>query len=483
MSQPFPFPPLQAFERLQITDGLLMTADLWQRAHGYHRQRQNFVYQALHHAAVVYGLGVVAIEPPEQVQSAYRDGRWVEIQPGVAIDGEGNPIVVAQAETFRLESEPSPGEQLRVYLTVSYVDPDELTPGLGDRVSIKERFRIVEKMTLEPRDVELCRICLEGQDIILRPAANVFEPGINEIDLLHRPMTQLRPEGMVRLVQLTDQSEADSAITRQLRYLIKAMHGLYPSLGGQEETGAIAPEETRPEDLADDEAAKSSTAPTLPLSGYDVIYAPWNSLQRCNLTTYEQLAEALHNGSLLLVSASPDEVGIAELYHLQAELQLALDNTGANDDLTSLRSSIEAELNAFNHDIDSRIQELIQSLQAIATMLHHPLQGDGTVNALHPLRLEPFLFSQLPTVEGCPLTMRLWGPILLVIGDLARQWGPDETLSHSRETIRSAQELGINLLHFAWRQRHLTQLQGNPFRPGLPPTPDSLRDRIPGTEA
>ena len=41
MSHPFPTPPIQPFERLQATDGLLVNAERWRKAHDYHRRRQN----------------------------------------------------------------------------------------------------------------------------------------------------------------------------------------------------------------------------------------------------------------------------------------------------------------------------------------------------------------------------------------------------------------------------------------------------------
>ena len=47
----------------------------------------------------------------------------------------------------------------------------------------------------------------------------------------------------------------------------------------------------------------------------------------------------------------------------------------------------------------------------------------------------------------------------MVYGNLASLWGLDDQLSLSREQIRSAQELGINILHYAWKRRNFTQLQ------------------------
>ncbi len=39
---------------------------------------------------------------PSQVEARYRDGRWVQIQPGIAIDLAGNLIVVPTSYDFLL---------------------------------------------------------------------------------------------------------------------------------------------------------------------------------------------------------------------------------------------------------------------------------------------------------------------------------------------------------------------------------------------
>ena len=51
------------------------------------------------------------------------------------------------------------------------------------------------------------------------------------------------------------------------------------------------------------------------------------------------------------------------------------------------------------------------------------------------------------------------GGIILVVGDLAAAWGLDSGLTLPRITIRTAQELGINILQYAWRRRQLIGLQ------------------------
>jgi hypothetical protein len=78
----------------------------------------------------------------------------------------------------------------------------------------------------------------------------------------------------------------------------------------------------------------------------------------------------------------------------------------------------------------------------------------------HPLRRHPFLFSAFPNgLSGQPVKLLVGGGIILSVGNLAGAWGLDEELSLPREIIRSAQELGINILYYAWQRRLMTQLQ------------------------
>ena len=73
--------------------------------------------------------------------------------------------------------------------------------------------------------------------------------------------------------------------------------------------------------------------------------------------------------------------------------------------------------------------------------------------------MKPFLFAALPVVNGQPIRLLTCGGIILVIGDIASAWGLDSALSLSRITIRTAQELGVNILQFAWKRRQLIGLQ------------------------
>jgi hypothetical protein len=440
MVRSYPFPAAQSFQRLQINDGLLMTADIWRRAHYYHRHRQNFVHQALYHPAIIDGLGVAVVDPPDQLQSTYRDARWIEVQPGIAIDMEGNPIVVPQPQTFHIESEPPTNGTLLVYLVLSYVDPDELQTVVGDRLSVTEQFRIVEKTTLNLKDIELCRILLKGEEISLKPATKTFQAEVNEIDFHHRPTAQMRPVGEIRLAQLTAGSSAEQIVTTQLSSLLKAVSVVYPRYQGITTIERIAATQAR-------QSGKQVPLDIFPVD-CDVLYAPWSLLQNYAASHLEKLSNTLAQGTTLVINAT---------------LQDAALNRSSSD-----------------QEIEFQVRQLVQALDPLATGLNNPLVGDGAIDAFHPLRVEPFFFAQWPLVEGVPLLVFQWGAIVLIVGDIVPYWGPDGMLQRPREVIRTAQEFGINLLLFAWQHRTYLQLQKQLVTPiAQRQSQDSLQSRFP----
>lgn len=442
MPRSFPFPLFQSFERLLISDGLLMTAQRWKNAHDYHRRRQNFHHQSLHQPGIVCGLGVSVIPAPMDVAAQYRDGRWLQVQPGIAIDLVGNPIIVPQPERFRIQSEPPPGQSLLVYLVVSYVDPDQLRHPAG-KESVWEQFRMVEKTNPSDLDVELCRIHLQSGEVTLRPSVDVFAPRINELDLRYRQAVISRPTGMVQVAQVTSNTEQENYIASNLVYLLESVAGLYPALAGDTEIGQIHPQSLAQADL----------------SNYDLLYLPCHQLLTFEQPVLDSLGQYLNYGGVLLVVVDFEEVNLDELYAVKQEMRVALDNLGSEAELVAMRQDLEAEIEAIDANIATQVQEIGDSIKSVAQQMGHPLEGSGYLDRKHPLRLSPFLFAQFPRIGGQPVHLLNWGGIILMVGNLAEGWGLDEALTLSRETIRTAQEMGINLLQFAWRRHQLMQLQ------------------------
>lgn len=102
---------------------------------------------------------------------------------------------------------------------------------------------------------------------------------------------------------------------------------------------------------------------------------------------------------------------------------------------------------------------LVESTQALAQQLEQPLKSLEEMRRDHPLRSRPFLFAALPMSNQQMIRISTAGGIILITGDLAASWGPDKGFTLSQVTIRTAQELGINILLYAQKRRQLIGLQ------------------------
>ncbi|NJR16894.1 MAG: DUF4159 domain-containing protein [Calothrix sp. CSU_2_0] len=391
MSHPFPTPPITPFERLQAADGLLINAIRWRKAHDYHRLRQNVHYQSLNQPGIVCGLGVRIIPAPRNIEGQFRDNRWVQIQPGIAIDLLGNLIVVPEVFPFRIATEVRGADAVLVYLVASYVDPNELRRS-SQKDIVQETFRIDEKSTLPTSsEIELCRVLLQPGEVTVTPPLDVFFPGYNNIDLRYRVQAQSRPQALVRMAQVNNNDKECARNFFNLSYLLQSVESLYPSLRGTEEVGQATWSEN--------------------LQEYDILYLTGKQALTLNGNEFENLKNYLNLGGVLLVDAPLDAT------------------------------------------------PLIESINALAQQLESPLRALEEQRRDHPLRTKPFLFAALPIVNQQPIQILTGGGIILVMGNIGSIWGLDSKLSLPRLTIRTAQELGINILLYAWKRRQFIGLQ------------------------
>ena len=292
MTHPFPPPSIKPFERLQASDGLLINAERWRRAHEYHRQRQNAHYQSLNQPGIVCGLGVRVISAPSKVEAQYRDGRWVQIQPGIAIDLVGNLIVVPKTIDFRIAREVASSEPVMVYLVVSYVDPDELRRD-GRSEVVQETFRVDEKSSPPlASEVEICRILLQAGPVSITQPIDVFFPGYNNIDLRYRTQAQVRPQAIVRMAQVNHSDPECARSFFNLPYLLQAVEALYPPLRGIDEVGQVTLEEN--------------------IHEYDLLYLTGKQALSLNSLEFEALKSYLSAGGALVVDAPLDGTNLIE---------------------------------------------------------------------------------------------------------------------------------------------------------------------------
>ena len=143
-----------------------------------------------------------------------------------------------------------------------------------------------------------------------------------------------------------------------------------------------------------------------------------------------------------------------DLLYLTGKQGLSLNS----QEVTSLRSYLDAG-GVLLVDAPIDAQQLIDSVQSLAALVGSPLKPLEELRRDHPLRIRPFLFAALPAIDKRAIRLFSGGGIVLIIGDIASAWGIDRELSLSRMVIRSAHELGINILNYGVKRRQLIGLQ------------------------
>lgn len=379
MNVNFPYPEANPLQRLLVHDSLVMNADRWQLAHNYHGQRQSVIYQSLCQPGIVYGLGVTILdEPPADSHQTFQDRdrqrqekRWIEIQPGVAIDHYGNPIVV-DAKTdrrCRIAFDALEDGTRTIYVVVRYVNPEQLKHETH-ATTISDRFRF-DQRTEPPElgDVELCRIELSSDQVVLEKPSNPFTPTHNQINVKHRRQAQFRSQTHLQIGVLMkdwpDQThDAICALTNSLV-------ALFPTLQC---------------------SVHQSVAHSEQLANYDVLYVESESLE-------SQASKEFQECGGVLLSVVPDD---------------------------SSKSS-----NWIDWEHLKEHKHLVQ------------------------LQSQPFRFTQLPET---PKSTKLWiapeGESIAISQSLLLAWLGDNL---TRSEIRTAHELGINILNFIGHRRRLFQ--------------------------
>jgi Domain of unknown function (DUF4159) len=158
--------------------GLVIDEATWAEAHDYHRDHLRLHALAFHSPGVIAGLEVRPT--PSQAGS-------VDVGPGVALDAEGNMIVVSQDRRVPLDDV----EAGDVYLVLSYlenrVNAESGAPRGAPANRIVESYKIEAQNKLpEEPGLELARIHWSSVEAGLKQAADASTPGDDEIDLRFR---------------------------------------------------------------------------------------------------------------------------------------------------------------------------------------------------------------------------------------------------------------------------------------------------------
>ncbi|MFC1892691.1 DUF4159 domain-containing protein [Chloroflexota bacterium] len=157
--------------------GLTIDADTWRDEHSYHRSHQRLHTLAFHGTGILEGFEVTTNRPADLS---------VNIQPGLAVDPEGNVVIVPQIQHYRLQTSKSG----TIYLIIQFREvPDGpyQPPKGGQPTRLLDAYKIEErdKLPTEPH-IELARIHFDPADEAIRDAKTPSHAGKNEIDLSFR---------------------------------------------------------------------------------------------------------------------------------------------------------------------------------------------------------------------------------------------------------------------------------------------------------
>jgi len=187
-------------KRVNPFQGLVIDADTWRDAHNYHRDQQRLHTLVFHKVGIVEGLEVTSNNPSDLS---------VNIHPGIAIDHEGNVIIIPQTQRYRIQTSQKGVIHLIIQFREVPTEPYQPPDG-GQPTRILEAYRIQEREKL-PNELhlELARIDFDPTQEAIRDAKASSNPGKNEINLSFREEARATaPEKTVAPVKETPKRPA-----------------------------------------------------------------------------------------------------------------------------------------------------------------------------------------------------------------------------------------------------------------------------------
>ncbi len=164
-------------ERLVPVDGMAVTAQVWGEAHEYHRQVQSVLSRYSVGHGVLAGMDVMPSDPPD---------KSVFVSPGIALDHDGNIVVVSKPVAFEIGNTPDG----TIHLVISYGEGRaRLKEGANsDDPHYSRSEFVIEALPNLPdyAHVELGRILRQGRSSSIVAAADPKHPQSNELDLRFR---------------------------------------------------------------------------------------------------------------------------------------------------------------------------------------------------------------------------------------------------------------------------------------------------------
>lgn len=158
-------------------DELPVTGKIWQEAHDHHHAHRRLHAIKAHRPGIVYGLEVISAPTP---------GSTLIIAPGMAVDDDGNVLLLRKPVSFNLV------EPQMSYLILTY----QAAPDQESKVNVSggvEMYRFYEACVLTNTKtlpatpyIELARVFRSRTLPPIKNAADACDPGHDEINLLHR---------------------------------------------------------------------------------------------------------------------------------------------------------------------------------------------------------------------------------------------------------------------------------------------------------
>ena len=163
---------------------MTVTAEVWREAHDYHLAHQRLHALSFHGSGIVTGLEVIASDPP---------GQTVYVLPGIAVDPNGNTIVVPEPVIYDFGGM----QEDLLYLLITYEEsqPQPVSGSAGDKPFFVYTGFNLEGVAglIDSPQLEIARIDLQ-RGVAIRNAADPSQPKRNEIDLRFRRELGLRAQ-------------------------------------------------------------------------------------------------------------------------------------------------------------------------------------------------------------------------------------------------------------------------------------------------
>lgn len=154
-------------------DGMSITAEIWDEAHTEHRQDMKAHELSLHGIGIVQGLEVIANDPADQL---------VFITAGIAVDSEGNIVVLKEPVAYDFSNSPTGN----LFLVIGHGERE--VGGVDNEARyIQDEFVVAALPSMPKRPaVEIARITIEQKDKPIENAKDPAHPGVGELDLRFR---------------------------------------------------------------------------------------------------------------------------------------------------------------------------------------------------------------------------------------------------------------------------------------------------------